>query len=272
MNRYVSEAGPGSTDESPYIEHVKAVYELMDYLKSLKPGIILEGCAGGGGRMSGGFLAHVDQMWASDNNDPFMRQFIQYGTSLFYPAQVMCCHVADSPYNLTHRASTAKYRIRTAMAGNLGTEGNLLEWNKKDLITLKDNIALYKSVRDIIYSGDLYRLESPYEGERVSFMYVTKDKTRAVLYAYNNGKNAFSTPDSICHIGHFKGADTCTQSGPVKKMGGRIRLAGLRPAAVYEVDIEGKVTRAKGSALMKAGIKVPVNKPQDAAIIMIREK
>ncbi|HRU38608.1 MAG TPA: alpha-galactosidase, partial [Candidatus Goldiibacteriota bacterium] len=269
MNRYISETGPGTKDESPYVEHVNAACELMDYLKSLKPGLILEGCAGGGGRMSGGYLAHVDQMWASDNNDPFMRQYIQYGTSLFYPAQVMCCHVADSPYNLTGRASKAEYRIRTAMAGNFGTEANLLEWNRKDLSVLKENISVYKSIRDIIYRGDLYRLENPYAGERVSFMYVSKDKASAVLFAYNNGKGAFNTPKSICHIGHFEGAGRIAESGknPLKD---KIRLAGLRPGTIYEVEIEGKKMKSRGIKLMKTGLKVDVNKPQDSAVIIMK--
>jgi alpha-galactosidase len=270
MNRYVSEMGPTTTGDSPYVEHTKKAYELMDYLKSLKPDIILEGCAGGGGRMSGGYLAHVDQMWASDNNDPFCRQIIQYGTSLFYPALSMCCHVADSPYGLTGRASTPLYRIRTAMAGNFGTEANLLEWEEKDLQLLKKEIRLYKSIRDIIYDGDLYRLESPYAGNRVSFMYVSKDKGNAVLFVYNNGKNAFYTPDSICHMGHFAGAETIPAAGPVKKMGKRIRLCGLLAGETYELDMDGKVTKAKGSMLMKTGIVAPVKKTQDAVIVTIR--
>ncbi len=159
MNRYVSETGAIDGTQAQ-LEHMKAAYELMDYLKSLNPAIILEGCAGGGGRMSGGMFSHVDQMWASDNNDPFCRQIIQYGTSLFYPAQVMCCHVADSPYGLTGRASTPLFRVRTAMAGNLGTEANLLEWKDEEIAVLKREVALYKSVRDIIYTGDLFRIEA----------------------------------------------------------------------------------------------------------------
>lgn len=258
MNRYISEAGaPNIRDSTEYIEHMNAAYELMEYLKSLKPGIILEGCAGGGGRMSGGMFGYVDQMWASDNNDPFCRQLIQYGTSLFYPAQVMCCHVADSPYCLTGRSSTPMYRIRTAMACNFGTEANLLEWKDRDIRLLASQVKLYKEIREIIYMGGLYRLESPYAGNRVSFMYVSKEKSKAVLYAYNNGKGALAGPNAI----DGRGMDF--------NMKGKIVLKGLLPAAVYVIENEGKKITAKGSFLMKNGLAVMLNKPQDSAILKI---
>jgi alpha-galactosidase len=57
MNRYVSQAGAFNLKNVPvWIGHTKVVYELMEYLKSLKPELILEGCAGGGGRFNGGIF------------------------------------------------------------------------------------------------------------------------------------------------------------------------------------------------------------------------
>lgn len=243
MNRYISQTGVDMEGSTVWIEHMKAVYELMAYLKSLNPSIILEGCAGGGGRFSGGVLKYVDQMWTSDNNDPFSRQFIQYGTSLFYPAVSMCCHVADSPYGLTGRSSAPAFRIRTAMAGNFGTEAGLLEWSQKDLALLKREIAAYKAVRPLIYSGDLYRLESPYEGERVSFMYVSKDKSEAALYVYYTGKK------------------------PQK--GSRLKLKGLNGNYTYQFTMGNKTYKMKGSMLLKSGVVVPILKFQDSLIVKL---
>jgi alpha-galactosidase len=247
MNRYISDAGAANIkDSTVWIEHMTAAYELMEYLKSLKPGIILEGCAGGGGRVSGGMFRYVDQMWASDNNDPFCRQFIQYGTSLFYPAQVMCCHVADSPYGLTGRYSTPMFRICTAMAGNFGTEANLIKWKARDIKLLGSQVKLYKEIRDIIYSGDLYRLENPYEGARVAFNYVSKDKNRAVLFVY-------------------------LHKAPGGKLG-RIVLKGLSSSKKYEVFIGGKKSTISGSVLMNKGVDAELNKIQDSQIVVIKGK
>lgn len=260
MNRYVSETGIFKGSQAQ-LEHVKAAYELMDYLKSLKPSVILEGCAGGGGRMSGGYLAHVDQMWASDNNDPFCRQIIQYGTSLFYPAIVMCCHVADSPYCLTGRKSTALFRIRTAMAGNLGTEANLLEWSDKDLAVFGREIGDYKCIRDIIYYGDLYRLESPYESTRVSLMYVSKDKKRAAVFSYNVGIELTKSVNGVA--GSF-----------VSNPAGNIVLRGLKTSYIYELKGGGRAhgTAMTGKDLMTKGVNIAIKKVQDSAVIILERR
>lgn len=258
MNRYISETGICKGSQAQ-LEHVKAAYELMDYLKSLKPSVILEGCAGGGGRMSGGFLAHTDQMWASDNNDPFCRQTIQYGTSLFYPAISMCCHVADSPYCLTGRKSTALFRLRTAMAGNLGTEANLLEWSGNDIEIFKKEIITYKSVRDIIYYGDLYRLESPYESTRVSLMYVSKDKKRAVVFSYNCGMELTKSVNGV-------------DPKIVVKAGGNAILRGLEAGHEYTVSGSNADTVMTGRELMTKGIGLALKKVQDSAVLILERR
>lgn len=246
MNRYISQTGAFNLKKTPvWIEHTKVVYELMKYLKSLKPDLILEGCAGGGGRFNGGILKYVDQIWTSDNNDPFCRQYIQYGTSLFYPAVAMCCHVADSPYGLTRRSSNASFRINTAMAGNFGIEANLLKWNKNELNLLKESIQLYKNIRDIIYYGDLYRIENPYNSKRISFMYVSKEKTKAVLFVFITGKN------------------NITKS--------LIRLYGLNPDYKYFFINNNKKVILSGRMLMKKGIKLSLKKTQNSVVIKLNK-
>jgi len=245
MNRYISEAGaPNLKDIPVWIAHMEAVYELMAYMRSMNTSLIIEGCAGGGGRFSGGILKYVDQMWTSDNNDPVSRQFIQYGTSMFYPAQAMCCHVADSPYGLTGTTSKLHFRINTAMAGNLGTEANLLKWKKDEIEVLKNKIKGYKSIRHIIHKGDLYRMESPYTSRRVTFMYVTKDKKEAVLFAF---LLKYSASHNLL----------------------KVKLKGLNPKAAYTAIVEDKKITAKGSRLIEQGIIIPLEKAQDTKIIKI---
>ena len=245
MNRYISEAGPNMPVNSTlWIEHIKEAYSLMEYMKKLNPKLILEGCAGGGGRVSGGIFRYVDQVWASDNNDPVERQYIQYGTSLFYPAQVMCNHVGDSPYDLTGRHTKLSFRIHTAMAGNMGTEANLLKWTKPELKLFKESISLYKRIRHIIFKGDLYRIEGPYNSSRVSFMYVTKDKKEGVLFSFNKNKRKI-----------------------IKDK--KVRLKGLKPGILYVIQKNGGKQKIKGIDLMRSGIKTGVNKYMDSVIIRI---
>ncbi|HDQ25374.1 MAG TPA: hypothetical protein ENN43_01340 [bacterium] len=243
MNRYMSEVSGG---EKAWRGHTEAVYELMSYLRALKPSIILEGCAGGGGRFAPAFMKYTDQMWTSDNNDPFSRLYIQHSASLFYPAQAMCCHAADSPYGITGRASRTQFRIHAAMAGNFGTEADITRWNAADLKLLAENIEIYKGIRDIIFTGDLYRLEPPHDGARVSFMYVSKNKKRAVVYAFMQAKPG-------------------PKPGPLK-------LKGLKAGAVYEIDFGEMKKSARGDELMKRGLDAGVRKTQDSAVITLSEK
>jgi alpha-galactosidase len=54
-------------------------------------------------------------------------------------------------------------------------------------------IKAYKSVRDVIHLGDLYRLESPYNSNRSALNYASKDRERAVLFVFQL-KNAEVSP------------------------------------------------------------------------------
>ncbi|WP_086829315.1 alpha-galactosidase, partial [Streptomyces sp. NRRL B-24572] len=56
-----------------WIDHTRAVHRIMDRLRAAHPGLRIEACAGGGGRVDLGMLARTDQAWTSDNTDPVDR-------------------------------------------------------------------------------------------------------------------------------------------------------------------------------------------------------
>lgn len=45
-------------------------------------------------------------------------------------------------------------------------------------------ISSYNRIKDVIYTGDLYRLISPYDENRAVLMYVNESKSKAVLFGY----------------------------------------------------------------------------------------
>ena len=190
MNRYISEAGADNlaAGKPVWVDHVRSFYGLMDELRKMKPGIILEGCAGGGGRFDGGMLKYADCIWTSDNTDASRRQFIQHGVSLFYPARAMDSHVSDIPNWFTHLSIPLSFRLAAAMAGNFGIQANILKWGPGEFNELKKAVAQYKRIRDIVFFGGLYRLISPYESTTPALMYASKDGARGVVFVYNLGK------------------------------------------------------------------------------------
>ncbi|MFE5711085.1 alpha-galactosidase [Streptomyces sp. NPDC056501] len=86
-------------------------------LRADHPGLRIEACAGGGGRVDLGILARMDQAWTSDNTDPVDRVDIQHGFGRLFPAQAMAAWVTDSPSTATGRLTPLRFRFHVAMAG-----------------------------------------------------------------------------------------------------------------------------------------------------------
>lgn len=124
FNRCFTDAGwPGEPyPQRLWVDHVHALYRLLDRLRAAHPGVAFESCSGGGGRIDLGVLGRTDQVWTSDNTDPLDRLAIQYGFSQIHPARVMAAWVTDSPNTqLNGRVSSLRFRFVSAMAGFSGS-------------------------------------------------------------------------------------------------------------------------------------------------------
>src|SRR5690625_4804196 len=84
-NRSLVEPGTRSTGRPAAHAQTLAVYDLIDELKAAHPGLEIESCASGGGRIDLGMMAHADRIWGSDCNDHTERQLIESGTRLLLP-------------------------------------------------------------------------------------------------------------------------------------------------------------------------------------------
>ncbi len=181
---------PGSTylpkeeQESLWIKYIDNLYSVCEKLKKNHPGVLLQVCASGGGRVDYGSLPYFHEFWASDNTDALQRVFIQYGTSYFYPAIAMAAHVTKSPNGITQRHTPLKYRFDVAMSGRMGLELLPHDLIGDELVFAKEAVSTYKTIRPIVQFGDLYRLSSPYESPLASLMYATSDQSKAVVFVY----------------------------------------------------------------------------------------
>lgn len=190
MNRTFSEAGwpehgTDGTADRLWLDHVRNVYAVIDRLRADHPGLRIEGCAGGGGRVDLGMLARTDQVWPSDNTDALDRLTIQHGFTQLYPARVMAAWVTDSPNPGTGRAIPLRFRCHVAMSGVMALGGSLGEWSDRELEEVAREVARYKEIRATVQLGAQYRLSSPTDaGGLTAVQYASTDGSEMVVFAW----------------------------------------------------------------------------------------
>src|SRR5258708_24560608 len=123
------------------------VYEVMAQLGEEFPQLIIESCAGGGGRSDLGMLRGTDQVWTSDNTDATDRLQIQYGYSRAHSPRTMVNWVTDVPNHQTGRVAPLEFRFHVAMQGVLRVGGHIGHWPADDLDAARRLIGTYKQVR-----------------------------------------------------------------------------------------------------------------------------
>ena len=214
--------------------YMLGLYRVLETLTTQFPDILFESCASGGGRFDAGMLYYMPQVWTSDNSDAGQRMKIQYGTSFAYPASSMGAHVSAVPNHQVFRTTPFKTRCDVAMNGQFGFELDLAKISDEELKLAKEGIEKYKSLRDTVHFGDMYRLMSPFDGNDSVIEYISKDKKQVVVFRGNTLAEPY---------GAYKFAKLCA----------------LEPDAVYE-DCEKGISMT-GEALMNVGI--PFMSPKD---------
>jgi alpha-galactosidase len=190
-NRNWSE--PGEQREV-YVAYVENLYGILRRLRERHPNVEIESCSGGGGRVDLGILRLTDEVWPSDNTDPFDRLTIQDGFTHAYTPGVMMAWVTDSPNWLNARSTSLEYRFLSAMQGSLGLGANLTHWSEQDFASARRFVAEYKKIRATVQRGRLYRLISPRNGsEHSATESVSSDGAQAVLFAFLHSSTQGST-------------------------------------------------------------------------------
>ena len=248
-NRYVTQ--PGSTYLPPegqselLVDYNFALYDIMSKMAKKYPDVMAMACSGGGGRVDYGTLQYFDSFWPSDNTDPRSRVMIQWGLSHFFPATTIAAHVT----RMGNRPQ--KFAIDVGMSGALGVDMDIRKLSDSDRQALAAAIALYKKeIRDVVEQGDLYRLESPYDGPRAALDYVSPDQSHAVLFVYQL-KDAAAT--------------AVKPRGLNPQQRYRIHEVNLPDGAASRVKNDGQVV--DGSTLMSDGLTPACEKAFESAVI-----
>ncbi len=229
------------------IAYWQGFYKLVERVRAAYPDITIQDCASGGGRVNWGVLPWFDEFWTSDNTDALQRIYLQWGTSYFFPAIAMACHISATPNHTVYRTTSLKYRIDVAMSGRLGMEIQPANMTEAEKELCRKAIAQYKEIRPVVQFGDIHRLVSPYDDKGyASMMYTSESLDEAVVYWWKIRN---------MHDEHLP----------------RLRMAGLDPDRLYRVTelnrIDLKPLAFEGQCftgrfLMESGLEIPLtNKP-----------
>jgi alpha-galactosidase len=188
-NRNWSEPGwPAVTPDEQkkvYIKYIDNLYSILKELREKHPKVEIESCSGGGGRVDLGILRYTDEVWPSDNTDPFDRLSIQNGFTYAYTPGVMMAWVTESPSGANHSPRSTEYRFLSSMQGALAVGANLNHWADADFNTAQHLISEYKAIRETVQHGALYRLISPANGSEFSATEsVAADGSQAAVFAF----------------------------------------------------------------------------------------
>ena len=259
-NRHVESVGsqylPSDRQSHFWIDYTQGFYKVMERIRAKYPDVLIQACASGGGRIEYGALKYFNEVWTSDNTEALSRARIQYGMSLFYPATVMGSHVSAVPNHQSGNITPIKYRFDMACAGRLGMELQPRAMTEAERAFARRAVASYKEYRDVVMQGDLYRIGTPYDEQgRYAVLYVSKDRKKAVLFAY-------------CQ--RYQG----------RALTPKFRLRGLDPAAAYAVR-ELNVDKSRfwfdgrtlsGEYLSNAGLNPRLTSLYDSAVFLLETR
>ena len=174
----------GEEQDRFYVEYVQGLYKIMERVRAKYPDVLVQCCSSGGARVDYGALKYFNEVWTSDDTDGLERVFMQYGTSLIYPACIMAAHVSTVPNHQSRNVTPLKFRFDVACQGRLGLELQPRYLSEEEMALVHRCVESYKGFRDIVFNGDLYRLGSPYGSDHYGLLYVSPDKSRAVVFVY----------------------------------------------------------------------------------------
>jgi len=235
-----------------YVDYVKGLYKVLERLRAKYPKVPMMLCSGGGARVDYGALKYFTEYWPSDNTDPLERIFIQWEDSYFFPAIASCNHITD------WGRQPLKFRTDVAMMGKMGYDIVVSKLSADDLAFSQQAVKTYKGLSDIIWHGDMYRLQSPWDNNAASTMFVNEQENRAVLFAYlvNNRYIPSATPLPI----KLKGIDA------QKKY--TVKEINLYPGSHSSIDGSHVYS---GEFLMTIGVNPNINSNRTSVVLEITE-
>ena len=235
----------------------RGVYALFQRLRKAHPGVELESCASGGGRIDAGILAYTHRVWLSDSNDALERLAMQHDAALFLPAAITGSHVGPRKSHTSGRILSMNFRAHIAAQRHMGFEMDLAELTDDEAATLKSVTQWWKDNRYWTMTAEILRLSAA-DPAIIAEMQLAADGSRFIVT-----------------VGQ---SETSPQILPRP-----LRLTGLNPTATYKITLKNPEVAAKhsrgpnalksgplslsGQYLMTQGINLPAQWPATVFVV-----
>ncbi|WGH79640.1 alpha-galactosidase [Jannaschia ovalis] len=241
----------------PDAAQARGVYDLLDRLRAAHPGVEIESCASGGGRIDFGILSRTHRVWLSDSNDALERLRIQHDAALFLPGAVTGAHVGPRHCHSSGRVLPIAFRAGVAAMRHIGFEMDLRELSAEEETVLTEVTTWWKAQRAWLMRAAIHRLEAD-DPARVAELQIAPEGDRFAVFAGQAATGRQSLPRPL-------------------------RLTGLEPEARYKIALRnpqdaaglsrGRAAlsdgplRLSGRFLMTQGVTLPLAWPHTLWIL-----
>ena len=198
MNCYFS--SPGSSPRL-WIDYARNLDWVFRKLSRDFPGLLLENCAAGAGRVSLQMTKSFGRINRSDNQDPLDMVQLHEGFSYLNLPRMAggACHISDSMAHVNERHAPIKFQAYCGFLGSLACGKPLWKCSEEEIAEIAGYVALYKKLRPVLHRGELYRLASIREKSYAVYEYVLPDKSQAVVIVLG-GSQQFADKLPACRI------------------------------------------------------------------------
>lgn len=252
--------------------YILGLYEILHRLREAFPEVLLEVCGSGGARCDAGMMFYSHQQWCSDNTDGIVRMKIQYGSSLLFPAKTIGAHVSICPNHITGNVTRARTRVLIAMCGTYGYELDPAFCSDEDLEVFQAGSELYRRIHPIIRYGLLYRLWSPFKSNLCAWMYVTKDKSAAVVFAFSVNSEHWSI---LVPRLYLQGLERDAEYEIIEPMPNNVYQCssnlkiGISSSPLYQMGYKSVILT--GEILLKAGLPIRFYTLDDSIVFTLKK-
>ena len=265
-NRDLVEAVGRSADGDRPAVHAQtdALYRMLETLRERHPGLEIETCSGGGGRVDLGILERTDRLWPSDCNDPVERLQIERYTRLLVPPELIGSHLGDETSHTTWRTTELSFRLVSALFSHAGIEMDLTQVSDDVRDSVTRWAEIYREWREVIHTGTFVNADL-HDDHALLQGVISPDGERA-LFAW---ARLATSPEGQSGRVRFPGVDRHAHYAVrIREDLGAARRNGGDPTWVSRAVDEP--LELSGAVLGEIGVPLPTLNPQQAMLIELR--